>query len=68
MPYLNPEVLNVMRRSRGLTRNQLAELADVSRCTVWKAQHGHRLSGTTARKLQAALEAAPPIDPAIFRP
>ena len=48
---IDGEKLEAMRAERGLSREDLAREAGISRETVSKAERGHRLQGKTARKV-----------------
>jgi DNA-binding XRE family transcriptional regulator len=56
---LSPEAVKARRAHLGITQDQLAEVADVSRATVWKIESGQYTYGVqdyVAEKVARALE------------
>ena len=57
---INPEMLRVLRNSRGLSQEGLAELSKVSKKTVSRIESGHiapsKIRSTTIERLAKALE------------
>lgn len=52
--------LRVLRESKALSRKDLAELASVHECTIYRAENGEtRLRPSTVRKLALALKIDP---------
>ena len=53
--YLTLPRLEALRAEQTLTQGELAQLAQITRVTVYHAEAGHRVHLATARKLALAL-------------